>query len=103
MRLLLDKVGVDPNSQHGREQHAALHSAAKSGTGLPAVYTVAFLTCCDGQIRLRLNPQQAVLIHVCRLVDRHNSIFQVVLSPEHICATEPCKKRKKCADSHTRQ
>ncbi|KAL3135087.1 hypothetical protein ABBQ32_008032 [Trebouxia sp. C0010 RCD-2024] len=31
MRLLLDKVGVDPNSQHGREQLAAMHAAAKSG------------------------------------------------------------------------
>ncbi|KAL3162656.1 Ankyrin repeat and SOCS box protein 16 [Trebouxia sp. C0009 RCD-2024] len=31
MRLLLDKVGVDPNSQHGREQLAAMHAAAKAG------------------------------------------------------------------------
>ena len=34
MRLLLDKVGVDPNSQQGREQNAAMHAAAKSGTAL---------------------------------------------------------------------
>ena len=32
LRLLLDKVGIDPNSPHGREQHAPLHIAAKSGT-----------------------------------------------------------------------
>jgi len=31
MTLLLDSVKVDPNAQHGREQHAPLHVAAKAG------------------------------------------------------------------------
>lgn len=31
VKLLLDKVKVDPSAPHGREQHAALHVAAKSG------------------------------------------------------------------------
>ena len=31
MTLMLDKVKVDPNAQHGREMHAALHVAAKAG------------------------------------------------------------------------
>ncbi len=31
MKLLLDKVQVDPNAQHGRELHSALHVAAKAG------------------------------------------------------------------------
>ncbi len=31
MKLLLDSVKVGPNAQHGREQHAPLHVAAKAG------------------------------------------------------------------------
>lgn len=31
MTLMLDQVKVDPNAQHGREMHAALHVAAKAG------------------------------------------------------------------------
>ena len=31
MTLLLDSVKVGPDAQHGREQHAPLHVAAKAG------------------------------------------------------------------------
>lgn len=31
MTLLLDTVKVGPDAQHGREQHAPLHVAAKAG------------------------------------------------------------------------
>ena len=31
MKLLLDSVKVGPDAQHGREQHAPLHVAAKAG------------------------------------------------------------------------
>ena len=46
LTLLLDKVKVDPNAQQGREQHAALHAAAKSGAGLESL-GLYLVTCCN--------------------------------------------------------
>ena len=37
LRFLLDEVSVDPNAEHGREQQAALHAAAKSGDVIPSL------------------------------------------------------------------